>query len=267
MPMSTSGASVGIRERFNVRVDGPRGAPTLVFSNSLGTNLGMWEPQLAALSTHFCLVRYDTRGHGASFVSPGDYGIDTLGRDVLHIADALGIARFHFCGLSMGGAIGAWLALHAPDRVDRLVLANTAAKFGTTERWNARIDAVTRGGMAAVADGVIETWFTPGFRAREPEAVSRLRSMLLAAPVAGYLAACRAVRDVDLTAAVERIARPTLVIVGTHDVPTPPAQGRELAQRIAGARLAELDAAHISNVEAAAAFNTELSDFLTAEKP
>jgi 3-oxoadipate enol-lactonase len=266
--MSMSDASISIaRERFKVRVDGPAGAPALVFSNSLGTNLAMWEPQLAPLSLRFRVVRYDTRGHDASFVSSADYGIDTLGRDVLHIVAALGIARFHFCGLSMGGAIGMWLGIHAADRIDRLVLANTAAKFGTPERWNARIDAVTRGGMAAVADGVVETWFTPGFRAREPESVSRLRSMLLAAPVDGYLAACRAVRDVDLTAMIDRIARPTLVIVGRHDIPTPPAQGRELSARIAGARLAELDAAHISNVEAAAEFNAALSGFLTAEKP
>ena len=266
MPMSDTFIGIA-RERFNVRVDGPAAAPALVFSNSLGTNLAMWEPQLAALSMDFRIVRYDTRGQGASVVPSGDYSLDTLGRDVLHILDALGVARFHFCGLSMGGAIGMWLGIHAPDRLDRLVLANTAAKFGTAERWNARIDAVTRGGMAAVADGIIDIWFTRAFRDREPEAVSKLRSMLLAAPVEGYLAACRAVRDVDLTDPIGRIARPTLVIVGAHDASTPPAQGGELAQRIAGARLAELDAAHISNVEAAAAFNAELSGFLTAEKP
>ena len=254
-------------ERFNVQVDGPEGAPAIVFSNSLGTNLAMWEPQVAPLAAHFRVVRYDTRGHGASVASSGDYGIDTLGRDVLRIADALGIAHFHFCGLSMGGAIGMWLGIHAPERIGRLVLANTAARFGTLERWNARIDAVKRGGMAAVADGIIDIWFTRGFRERQPEAVSNLRSMLLAAPVEGYLAACRAARDVDLTDSIARIARPTLVIAGAHDASTPPAQARELAQRIPGARLVQLDAAHISNVEAAAAFNAELSGFLTAEKP
>ncbi len=254
-------------ERFNVRVDGPIDAPALVFSNSLGTNLSMWEPQMAALRPRFRVVRYDTRGHGASVVSTADYGIETLGRDVLQLLDALAIPRVRFCGLSMGGAIGMWLALHAPERIERLVLANTATKFGTTERWNARIDAVSKGGMAAIVDGVLETWFTAEFRARAPEAVAPLREMLLAAPVEGYLAACRAVRDVDLGAEIGRITRPTLVMVGAHDVPTPPAQGRSIAERIAGARLAELSAAHISNVEAASAFNAELLGFLAAEKP
>jgi 3-oxoadipate enol-lactonase len=254
-------------EHFNCRVDGPAGAPTLVLSNSLGTNLAMWEPQMAALSARFRVVRYDTRGHGESLLCEDDYGIDTLGRDVLRLLDALSIRRAHFCGISMGGATGMWLALHAPERVERLVLANTASKFGTPERWNARIDAVRKGGMAAIAEGVLETWFTAGFRARAPEAVARMREMLLAAPAQSYLAACRAVRDTDLTADIDRIGRPTLVIVARHDVPTPPAQGRALAERIRGARLRELDAAHISNVEAAAAFNTEVLAFLTAERP
>ncbi|HZI83917.1 MAG TPA: 3-oxoadipate enol-lactonase [Casimicrobiaceae bacterium] len=254
-------------ERFNVRVDGPIDAPVLVFSNSLGTNLSMWEPQMAALTPRFRVVRYDTRGHGASVVSTGDYGIETLGRDALRLLDALEIRRARFCGLSMGGAIGMWLAIHAPERIERLVLANTSTKFGTQERWNARIDAVRKGGMAAIAEGVLETWFTPEFRARAPDAVAPLREMLLGAPVDGYLATCRAVRDVDFTAAIGTITRPTLVIVGAHDVPTPAAQGRAIAQRIAGARLAELPAAHISNVEAASAFNAELLGFFTSEQP
>ncbi|TMG81551.1 MAG: 3-oxoadipate enol-lactonase [Betaproteobacteria bacterium] len=252
-------------ERFHCRVDGPAGAPVLVLSNSLGTNLAMWDAQMPALSARFRVMRYDTRGHGASVVSPGGYALDTLGRDVLGLLDALKIARAHFCGLSMGGAIGMWLALNAPERIDRLVLADTAARFGSAEKWNARIDAVRKGGLAAIADGVLEGWFTPRFRKRAPDAVARLRQMLLAAPIEGYLASCAAVRDVDLRSAVGRIACPTLVIVGTHDVPTPPAEARALAERIRDARCVELDAAHISNVEAAQAFNAELIGFLTAE--
>lgn len=255
------------RERFNVRVDGPAGAPALVFSNSLGTSLEMWQPQMAALGERFRVVRYDTRGHGGSFVSEGDYGVDTLGRDVLRILDALAIRRAHFCGLSMGGATGMWLALHAPERIERLVLANTATKFGTEERWNARIEAIRKGGMDAVADGVIETWFTADFRARSPAAVAPLRAMLRGAPVDGYLAACRAVRSVDLSEAIGGITQPTLVIVGAQDIATTPAQGRAIAQAIPGARLLELPAAHISNVEAAGAFNAALIDFLVGERP
>ncbi|HTS24054.1 MAG TPA: 3-oxoadipate enol-lactonase [Casimicrobiaceae bacterium] len=253
-------------ERFAVRVDGPAGASAVVFSNSLGANLEMWEPQMAALASRFRVVRYDTRGHGGSFVPAGDYGIDTLGRDVLGILDALAIRRAHFCGLSMGGATGMWLALHAPQRIGRLVLANTATKFGTAERWNARIDAVSKGGIAAIADGVLEIWFTAAFRAKAPERVEPLRAMLLATPVPGYLAACRAVRDVELGSAIAGVARPTLVIVGAQDGSTPPAQGRAIAQAVPRARLVELPAAHISNVEAAAAFNAELLAFLTTEE-
>ena len=262
-----SARSIDLRgERFHASVDGPADAPVLMFSNSLGTNFAMWEPQMAALVERFRVVRYDTRSHGGSVISTGDYGIDTLGRDVLRILDALAIQRVHFCGLSMGGATGMWLALHAPERIERLVLANTAAKFGTAERWNARIDAIRKGGMAAVTGAVIETWFTAEFRARSPAAVAPLRAMLLGAPVDGYLAACRAVRSVDLSEAIGGIAQPTLVVVGAHDVATTPAQGRAIAQSIPGARLIELPAAHISNVEAASAFNAALIDFLVAER-
>src|SRR6266567_4132140 len=158
-------------EAFNCRVDGPAGAPALVLSNSLGTNLSMWQPQMPALTTRFRVVRYDTRSHGQSPLSTLDYGIDTLGHDVVQLLDALEIRRAHFCGISMGGATGMWLAIHAPERIDRLVLSNTATKFGTPERWNARIEAVREGGMGAIADGVIETWFTPAFRASAHEAV------------------------------------------------------------------------------------------------
>jgi 3-oxoadipate enol-lactonase len=225
----------------------------------------MWDAQMPALTSWFRVVRYDTRGHGSSIVSPGGYGIDTLGRDVLGLLDALNITRVHFCGLSMGGAVGMWLALNAPERIDRLVLADTAPKFGTAERWNARIDAVRKGGVAAIAEGVLEGWFTARFRERAPDAVARLRQMLLAAPTEGYLASCAAVRDVDLRNLIDRIASPTLVIVGAHDVPTPPTQARELAERIAGSRYVELDAAHISNVEDAERFTAEVVGFLAAD--
>jgi 3-oxoadipate enol-lactonase len=249
-------------DRFNVQVDGPVDAPAIVLSNSLGTTLAMWEPQMRALASRFRVVRYDQRGHGASANAVGDYGVDTLGRDVVGILDALKIRRARFCGISMGGATGMWLALHAPDRIEKLVLANTATKFGTPERWNARIDAVTRAGMAAIADGVIAIWFTADFRAREPAAVARVRQMLLDSPVEGYLAACRAVRGIDLTAEVGRVTHPTLVIAGTHDTSTPPAQGRAIAERIVRARFVELPAAHISNIEAAEAFTAEVLDLL-----
>jgi 3-oxoadipate enol-lactonase len=253
------------RENFNCRVDGPLDAPVLVLSNSLGTNLAMWDVQIPALTARFRVLRYDTRGHGSSKVTAGPYSIEMLARDVLVLLDALKIKRAHFCGLSMGGMTGMWLGAHAPDRIDRLVLANTATKIGSAETWNARIDRVRKGGMDAIADAVLGPWFTDRFRARAPDTVARMRSMLTATLAEGYIASCAAVRDTDQWNAIPSIRCPTLVIAGTHDVATPPAAGREMAQKISDARYVELDAAHISNVEAADRFTAETIAFLAGE--
>ncbi len=250
--------------QLHYRFDGPADAPVLVLSNSLGTQLEMWDSQVPDFARRFRLLRYDTRGHGESSVTAGPYRVEQLGRDVLALADAHAIERFDFCGLSMGGMIGMWLGVHAPRRVRTLVLANTGAKIGRTELWNARIDTVRAGGMAAIADVVAERWFTPGFRAREPAAVARIRQMLLAAPPEGYCANCAAIRDMDQREVIARIACPTLVLSGTHDALTPPADGRFVADTVPGARYAELDAAHLSNVEQPQAFSRAVIDFLTA---
>ena len=249
-------------ENFHCRVDGPADAAVLVLSNSLGTNLAMWDVQMPALAARFRVLRYDTRGHGATAVTPGPYSIEMLSRDVL---DALKIERAHFCGLSMGGMTGMWLGAHAADRIDRLVLANAAPKIGSAETWNARIDNVRKGGMEALADAVLDRWFTAGFRARAPETVARMRAMLAATPAEGYMANCAAIRDTDEWNAIPSIRCPTLVIAGTHDAATPPAAGRETAEKIPGARYVELEAAHISNVEAADRFTAEAITFLTEE--
>jgi 3-oxoadipate enol-lactonase len=252
--------------RFNFRMDGPvhlpAEAPVLVLSNSLGTNLAMWEPQIPALTRRFRVLRYDSRGHGATAVTPGPYSIAQLARDVIGLLDALAIPRAHFCGLSMGGMVGMWLGVNAPDRVDRLVLCNTSPKIGSPETWNARIDKVRADGLASIADALLEGWFTPAFRQREPGLLARMRAMLIATPVEGYCAACAAVRDMDQWNALPAIRRPTLVIAGAHDAASPAADGRRMAQAITGAEYVELDAAHISNVEAAAAFTAAVSDFL-----
>jgi len=261
MPVATTSVDVQ-SARFNCRVDGPPEAPLLVLSNSLGTNLAMWEDQMAALVQRFRVLRYDARGHGASSVTPGPYTIGELGRDVLALLDALKARKVHFCGLSMGGMVGMWLAVHAAERIDRLVLANTAPQIGTQETWNTRIENVRKGGLAAIADGVLERWFTKAFHERAPASAARLRAMLTATPVEGYIASCAAVRDMNQWDTVGRIASPTLVIAGKHDASTPPAEGRKLAERISGARYVELDAAHISNVEAAERFTAELTGFL-----
>ena len=242
---------------------GDSGAPCVVLSNSLGTGLAMWAPQMPALLARFRVLRYDTRGHGASGVPPGPYRVEQLGADVLALMDHCGIARAHFCGLSMGGMTGLWLGVHHPERLLRLALCNTAAKIGTAEIWNARIAAVESGGMAAIVDGVLERWLTAPFRQRAPAAAALLHAMLLATPPAGYIAACAAVRDMDQRHQVAAIRLPTLVIAGSHDLATPPQDGRAIADAILDAHYAELDAAHLSNIEQAAAFSAALTDFLT----
>ena len=260
--ISTTTTTIAQQEHFNCRLSGPAGVPLLVLSNSLGTNLSMWEEQLPALAQRFCVLRYDTRGHGASSVTPGPYTVPQLGRDVLGLLDALKIDRVHFCGLSLGGMIGMWLAVNAANRVDRLVLANTAPQIGLPEVWNTRIENVRKGGLEAIADTVIERWFTRGFREREPEKVARTRAMLVATPPEGYIASCAAVRDMNQREAIRAIRHPTLVIAGTHDAVSPPAEGRKMAEAIAGAHYVELDAAHIANIEAPERFTAELTGFL-----
>jgi 3-oxoadipate enol-lactonase len=252
------------RARCNARIDGPADAPVLVLSNSLGTNWSLWDTQAPAFTARFRVLRYDTRGHGSSPVTAGAYSIAMLGHDVLVLLDALHIERAHFCGVSLGGMTGMWLGIHAPERIDRLVLANTAPRIATPAVWNARIDSVRQGGMQAIADAVLERWFTATFRARAPDAVGRFGAMLVTTPPDGYVACCAAVRDADLWPGVSSIRSPTLIIAGTHDAATPAADGRQLAERIAGARCVELDAAHISNVEAADAFTAEAIAFLGA---
>jgi len=240
----------------------PRHAPILVFSNSLGTNFSMWDPQIPALATRFRILRYDTRGHGQSSVTPGPYSITQLGRDVVGLLDAFEIERAHFCGLSMGGAIGMWLGICAADRIHRLVLCDTAAKIGTTDVWNIRIEIVRKGGMAAVVDGVTQRWFSPSFISSAPGQVERTRQMILSTPPEGYVANCAAIRDMDHRESIARIKAPTLVIAGAKDSVTTPADARFLVERIPGARYAELDAAHLSNIEAPANFTESLLRFL-----
>ena len=248
--------------RLRYQMSGTRGKPTLVLSNSLGADLEMWEPQLKALGADHCVVRYDTRGHGESASPPGPYTIEMLGRDVLALLDHVESTQASFCGISMGGLTGMWLAINAPERITKLVLANTGAKIGSPEIWNARIAQVAKGGVASISDAVLDRWFTPEFKAAHPAAVAKAKVMMDRQPTDGYNALCAAVRDADLREAIDAIAAPTLVIVGAHDVPTPPASGEFIAKAIRGARLVTLPAAHISNIEAADAFTAAVSEFL-----
>lgn len=247
---------------LHVRIDGPDGAPWLVLSNSLGAALDMWEPQVAAFSRGYRVLRYDTRGHGRSAVPARPYTIDQLGRDVLGLLDASGVERAHFCGLSMGGATGMWLAVHAPQRIGRLVLCNTTPWLGPPATMNERIATMLRDGMPTMVEAILARWFTTEFRTRDPLAVDRVRQKLLATPVDGYVGCCEAIRDMDQRAALARIAAPTLVIAGTFDPAPTPAAAREWASAIPHARFVELPAAHLSNIGAAAAFNDAVLAFL-----
>lgn len=255
-------AGKGDPVRLHYQLEGQIDAPVLVLSNSLGTTLEMWEPQMPALLERFRVLRYDGRGHGQSEITPGPYSIAQLAGDVVALMDYLEIGRAHFCGLSMGGMIGMWLGTHLGRRLDRLVLANTAAKIGTPDGWNARMVRVTSEGMAAIVPGVVDVWFTKNFQNYAQRQVGLVRDMLLASPPLGYVANCAAVRDMDQRDAIAAIAVPTLVIAGRHDMSTPPESGRFVAEKIPGARFVELNAAHLSNWEVAQAFTSQLVDFL-----
>ena len=250
---------------LNYRFDGPQDAPVLLLSNSLGTNLHMWDEQIVAFSEHFRVLRFDTRGHGQSLVTEGPYSIEQLGGDVLAMLDALDLDKVHFCGLSMGGLIGQWLGINAGERLNKLVVCNTAAKIGDPSVWNPRIETVLRDGQAAMValrDASIARWFTPDFAEAYPEKAKKITDMLAATSPQGYAANCAAVRDADFREQVSSIRVPMLVIAGTEDAVTPPSGGHFIQERVSGAQYAEFRAAHLSNVQAGAAFSARVVDFL-----
>jgi 3-oxoadipate enol-lactonase len=259
MPTVKSGEA-----RIHYALEGQSGAPVLVFSNSLGANYSMWDPQVREFRSQFRVLRYDPRGHGQSCSTPGPYSMEQLAKDVIALLDALELDRVHFCGLSMGGMVGMWLGVNAPERIHKLALCNTGAKIGTPEGWNARIDAVQKNGMKSVASATVERWFTPAFREKAPATVASIQKMLEEANAEGYAGCAAAVRDFDFREQVSKIRLPTLVIAGAHDPGTPPSDGRFLAQQIPGARYAELNAAHLSNIEDQDRFNNELEAFLNS---
>jgi 3-oxoadipate enol-lactonase len=250
--------------RIHYELEGAEDAPVLVFSNPLGADLTMWDAQATEMAKTFRVLRYDKRGHGQSSAPPGPYSIEKLGRDALALLDFLDFDRVDFCGLSIGGQTGMWLGASAPKRLKKLIFSNTAAKIGTHDGWNQRIEAVRNEGMKVVAATVIEKWFTPGFRAKEPGTVSRLQRVLENVNPEGYAACCAAVRDFDAREKLAGIRTPTLVIAGIHDPSTPAAEGRWIADQISVSTYVELDAAHLSNIEARDNFTAEISKFLAS---
>jgi len=246
-------------------LSGAPDAGLLVLSNSLGANCAMWDPQLPEFEKHFRVLRYDTRGHGQSAVPAGFYQLDQLGGDVVALLDELRIERAYYCGLSLGGLTGLWLSLHAARRFHKSVISSASAKFGTLAGWNARIETVRSKGMKSVADQVVERWYTPELRASSPGTVRATLQMLEATSPEGYAACCAALRDADVREAVAAIRTPTLIISGAKDPVSPPSDGKFLAAQIPGAQYVELDAAHLSNVEASSAYTSAVLRFLNPQ--
>ena len=247
------------------RLDGPAGAPVVVLSNSLGTTTAMWDPQIPALKQRFSVLRYDHPGHGLGSPKPLS-SVEALAGGVLEILDGHGIERVSFCGLSLGGAVGMWLALHAPERIDRLVLACTSARFGTPENWRARIETVRAGGVEAVADAVLAIWFTPRTHRDAPALVRTYREMMVSAGREGYAGCCEALAAWDPGDTLAGIRAPTLVIAGSEDPATPPAQGEALQRLIPGTRISVMaSAGHLANLEQPEAFTRLLLGHLTTE--
>jgi 3-oxoadipate enol-lactonase len=248
--------------RIHVEVEGPERAPVLMLSNSLGTNLHMWDDQVAPFTRHFRLVRYDRRGHGRSDAPKGPYSMEMLGRDVLAILDGLGVDKINWCGLSIGGMVGMWLGANAPLRIDKLILSNTASYFPDKTVWDDRIKLVREQGLSAVVDGTMERWFTKQFRERSPQATERIRTMFLATNPEGYIGCGAAIRDMDHRPLLAKINRPALVIAGRHDLGTPLEAGEFIAQHTPNARLAVLETAHIANMEQPKIYADTVLEFL-----
>jgi 3-oxoadipate enol-lactonase len=240
-------------------VEGGDSAPAVLLLHSLGTTHELWDEQMPALRRSFRVIRSDMRGHGRSSASSGEFTVEQLGRDALAVLDAAGAPTAAICGISLGGVIGIWLAQHASRNVKRLVLANTAARIGTSEGWSARIRTVREQGMQKTASDAMERWFTAAFRESRPDVVARFQAIASACPLESYIAACAALRDADLRKDLHRVVVPTLVIAGSEDLSTTVADGRYLRDNIPEAELEVLEAAHLSNVERPEEFSNLLA--------
>jgi 3-oxoadipate enol-lactonase len=247
-------------------IEGPDDAPPLLLCNSLGTNLHMWDWQMPAFAERFRVIRYDRRGHGRSAAPEGPYSFEMLAGDALGLLDLLNIESTNFCGLSMGGMVGQRLGALVPERIERLVLCNTASHLPPAELWDERIEAALTGGMDKMMQPIIDRWFTARFQQSNPGDVTKVADMVRTTPKQGYAACCMAIRDMDQRELLPQVAVPTLVVVGDKDPATTPQQGEYLHAKIPGAELAVLDAAHLSNIEASAEFTRQVLAFLTTRR-
>jgi 3-oxoadipate enol-lactonase / 4-carboxymuconolactone decarboxylase len=235
-------------------VEGPSDAQAIVLSNSLGTTTALWDGIAERFAEHFRVIRYDLRGHGDSPTPSGPYSIDDLGQDVLNLVDALGVSQFAFCGTSLGGAVGMWVASREPERVLGLVLAAAAPLFGTPESWRERAAAVRADGLSAISDALIGRWFTEGFRAVRPDVVEAIIAGLGRCDPEGYALCCEALADMDLRDRLAQITAPTLVVGGSNDLVVPPEESLALSEAIVGSSLAVMPGAHLVAIERPEAF-------------
>ncbi len=249
---------------FNCEIEGPEGAPWLVFSNSLATNLSMWDPQAADLKRSFRLLRYDQRGHGGTEAPAGRYTYATLLADAVALLDACGIARAHFCGLSMGGATALGLAALHPDRIDHAIVCDSPAMStpASAKQWEERIAAAQAGGMEAMVESTMARWFPPEIHAAKPAYLDGVRAMIRATSLNGFIGCAAALADHDYNTAVATVTRPVLFIAGSKDGVTPAAM-KDMSARLKGSRYVELEGAgHISNLDQPAAFTQAVRAFL-----
>jgi len=236
--------------------------PALIFSNSLGTNLSMWQQQLDYFKAHFFVICYDTRGHGSSSAPQGPYTLEQLGLDVIHLLDHLKIQTASFCGISMGGLTGQWLAIHYPERFNHVVVCNTAAKIGQEQAWLERASLVREQGLKPIAATAASRWFTEPFIQSQTAIVKRLSNDLAAGSSEGYASCCEALAKADLRDQLKEIKVPVLIIAGTADPVTTVEDAEFMLERIPNAQLAKINASHISNIEQPEIFKQIISDFI-----
>jgi 3-oxoadipate enol-lactonase len=260
--MNELAVTTGDGRRLAYRFDGTADKPVLLLSNSIGTDLTMWDPQIETLGKHFRVLRYDSRGHGNSDVPAGPYSVDRIGRDAIELLDALNIDRVHFLGLSLGGMVGQWLGIHAPERIDRLILANTSAYLGPADQWEGRIASVLKADPQETADMFLRNWFPPQLLEAGGPMIAKIRAMLLATDPQGFAGSYAAVRDMDMRRTIALITAPTLVIAGQYDTVTLPSHSELIAATVPGAKLVQLPVVHLSYLESPEAFIKAVLEFL-----
>ena len=250
--------------QINYQTFGDATKPALIFSNSLGTNFKMWQAQIDFFQQDFFVICYDTRGHGASSAPQGPYSIDQLGQDVVNLLDHLNVEKAAFCGISMGGLTGQWLAIHRPERFNQVVVCNTAAKIGQEQAWNDRAALVREQGLQPIASTAASRWFTEPFIQSNATVVNNLQNDLAAGSAEGYASCCEALAKADVREQLKDITVPVLVVAGQQDPVTTVADGQYMVDRIANSQLFEINASHISNVELPNEFNQAVKQFIQA---